>query len=103
MFHANLLNLIRLWKVAGEEIMLFGDFNENVYLGKFALTLLGNEFRMSELCWQMSGIRHPSTHIRGQVPINAIFATSGVTSTAVTLLPSRVGIGDHRVFLINKH
>jgi hypothetical protein len=101
MFQANVLNLISLWKVAGDKIMLFGDFNENIYSRILALTLLGNEFQMSELCWQTSGIRLLSTHIREQVPIDGVFATFGVTGTAGTLLPSRVDVGNHRVFLID--
>ena len=36
MFQADLLRLIRSWKTAGDEIILMGDFNENVYKGNLA-------------------------------------------------------------------
>ncbi len=35
MFQADLFNLIRIWKIAGDNIILLGDFNKNVYDGKF--------------------------------------------------------------------
>jgi len=101
MFQADLLHLIRSWKTAGDEIILMGDFNENVYEGNLARNLLHEDFRMSELCQRTTGSRLPNTHIRGSVPIDAVFATAGVSCTAVTLLPHRVGVGDHRVFLLD--
>ncbi len=101
-FQADLLNLIRTWKNVGDKIIILGDFNENVYEGKFALDLLGNKFRMSELCLQTTGSRLlQNTHIRGSILIDAIFATARISSTAVRLLPHRVGVGNHRVFLLN--
>jgi hypothetical protein len=101
MFQADLLNLIRIWKTVGDKFILLGDFNKNVYEGKFALDLLGNEFRMSELCLWIMGSRLSNTHIPGSVPIDAVFATAGISSTAVMLLPYRVGVGNHRVFLLD--
>jgi hypothetical protein len=35
------------------------------------------------------------------MPINAVYSTSGLTSMAAALLPSRVGVGDHCVFLLD--
>jgi hypothetical protein len=100
-FQADLLNLIRIWKTTGDGIILLGDFNKNVYEGKYALDLLGNKFRMSALCLRTTGSRLPNAHIRGNVPIDAVFATAEIYSTAVTLLPHRVGVGDHGVFLLD--
>jgi hypothetical protein len=87
MFQADLLLLIRSWKTAGDEIILMGDFNENVYDGDLAQNLLHDDIRMSELCQHTTGSRLPNTHIRGNVPIDAVFATAGISCTAVTLLP----------------
>jgi hypothetical protein len=101
MFQIDLLNLIREWKNAGDEIILTGDFNENVYEGHLSQYLLHDDIRMSELCLRITGSRLPSTHIRGSVPIDTIYATAGVSGKAVTLLPHRSGVGDHRVFVID--
>ena len=101
MFRVDLLNLIRECRTAGEEIILIGDFNENVYDGLLSQNLLHDDIRMSELCFRITGSRLPSTHIRGSVPIDAVYATTGVGGLAVTLLPHRAGVGDHRVFVID--
>jgi hypothetical protein len=101
MFQADLLHLIRSWKTAGDEIILMGDFNENIYEGNLARNLLHEDIRMSELCQHTTGSRLPNTHIHGSVPVDAVFATAGISCTAVTLLPHRVGVGDHYVFLLD--
>jgi hypothetical protein len=56
---------------------------------------------MSEMCQQATGQPLPPTHNQGAKPIDVINGTSGIDCTAVALLPSRVGIGDHRVFIID--
>ena len=35
------------------------------------------------------------------MPIDGVFTTLGLDCLAVTLLPSRTGVGDHRVFLLD--
>ena len=59
MFQADLLRLIRSWKTAGDEIILMGDFNENVYEGNLARNLLHEDIRMSQLCQHMTGHSYP--------------------------------------------
>jgi hypothetical protein len=88
-------------KETGYEILLLGDFNEDVYTGQLALSLSGEFLRMKEVCHLMTGIPLPPTHNRGTVPIDAVFGTVGLTVISVALLPSRTGVGDHRVFLID--
>jgi hypothetical protein len=101
MFLTDLMSLLRRWKVAGEEILLLGDFNEDVYTGNIAKALSGDELRMTEMCKQATGCPLPPTHNQGAKPIDAIYGTPGIECTAVALLPSRVGVGDHRVFMID--
>jgi hypothetical protein len=50
MFQSDLVLLLTQWKNYGDEIILAGDFNENVYLGPVATALLTNELRMREVC-----------------------------------------------------
>jgi hypothetical protein len=94
MFKSDLLNLLRAW-------LTTGDDNEDVYSGPLAGDIARDELRMTELYLCTSGICLPSTHTRGRTMINAVFATSGLVCTAVTLLPSLVGVGDHRVFILD--
>ena len=101
MFRADLISLLRRWKSDGDEIILVGDFNENVYTGDLSAALSSEDIRMRELCRHITGSSLPPTHIRGSVAIDAVFATAGVSGESVALLPHRVGVGDHRVFIID--
>ncbi len=101
MFLVDLLSLLRRWKAAGNKILLVGDFNENVYAGMLAEALLRDEFRMSEACQLMTGLPLPPTHNRRAVAIDAFFGTSGIKSAAAALLPSRIEVGHHRVFVVD--
>jgi hypothetical protein len=56
---------------------------------------------MQELCRKITGDYFPPTHTHGAVPINAVFYTAGINGVAVALLPSQIGVGDHRVFMID--
>jgi hypothetical protein len=100
MFCADLISLLRQWKEAGKEIVLLGDFNKNVHTGNLARSLSGDDLCMHELCQCITGLPLPHTHIHGSVPIDAVFCTAGIEGVAVALLPSRIGIGDHRVFMV---
>ncbi len=63
MFLVDLLSLLQRWKVAGDEILLVGDFNENVYTGMLAEALEQDKFRMLEVCQRTTGLlfHHPIT------------------------------------------
>ncbi len=57
--------------------------------------------RLLELCKQTTGQLLPPTHNQGSIPIDAIFGTVRVESTAATLFLFGGGVGDHLVFLID--
>ena len=59
MFQSDLLSQLRMWKEAGDETLLLGDFNEDVYTGQTALSLSGKFLRMKEVCKLTTG--DPST------------------------------------------
>jgi hypothetical protein len=101
MFKANLYNLLQIWKAAGDKVLLPGDFNKDVYSGEFSTYISGKEFRMTELCLRITGTKLPSTHLCRRMPIDGLFLAAGLECTAVTLLPSREGIGDHRAFIFD--
>ena len=63
MFAADLLSLLRRWKDAGDEIVLMGDLNENLYSGPIASSLLSDDLRMLEVCLKMTGVVLPPTHL----------------------------------------
>ena len=45
-----IISRLLLWKLAGEEIILMGDFNENVYTGMYAKRLAMQDLNMTEQC-----------------------------------------------------
>ncbi len=101
MFRLDLVSLLRWWKADGDEIVLMGDFNENVYSGQIAGSLAGDDLRLQEMCHRTTGRCLPPTHTRGRVPIDAVYGTAGLQCTVVALLPGRAGVGDHRVLIVD--
>jgi hypothetical protein len=99
MFQYNLMSLLHQWKAAGDKILLMGDFNENVYSGPIALALLEDALRLSKICLRTTRDTLPPTYARGRTPIDTMFGTVGLVCTAASLLPARVGVGNHEVFM----
>jgi hypothetical protein len=56
MFKSDVLNLLRAWMVTGNEVLLFVDFNEDLYSDPLTGDLARDEFRMTELCLCTTGI-----------------------------------------------
>jgi len=50
MFQLDLLSLLCVWKATGDEILLLGDFNEDMYTGRLSLALSDGDLRMMEVC-----------------------------------------------------
>ncbi len=92
MFQQDLISLLPRWKAAGDKILLMDDFNENVYSGPIALALSEDKLQLSKICRKTTGETLPPTHVRGCIPIDAIFGTAGLVCTAASLLPSRAGV-----------
>jgi hypothetical protein len=97
----DLLSLLRHWKASGDEMLLISDFNENIYSGALATALASDNLCMSELCYRTTVTPLPPTQNRGSVPIDAIYGTAGLVCSDVALLPDRMGVGDHRVFIMD--
>ncbi len=62
MFKADLISLLCRWKAEGDEILLMGNFNENVYMGLLAVLLAADDLHMCELCHRSTGELLPPTH-----------------------------------------
>ncbi len=71
LFCEQLVNQLLEWKANGEDILLFGDFNDNVYTGRLAKRLSEDDLRIKELCRDTTGQKLPPTFLRGQRPIDA--------------------------------
>jgi hypothetical protein len=101
MFDIQLLRMIKAWRDTEDEVILMGDFNDNVYTGALALALGGDDYLLTEQYNKLFGEDAPFSHISGQVPISAVFATPGVDCGAAFIAPHKLGVGDHRVHVFD--
>jgi len=100
-FFEQLVSQLLVWKASGEEIILLGDLNENVYTGRITKRLAQEDLGMTEQCLKVNGVRLPATHVSGSRPIDGVFATPGITSVNAMVLPLYGNLGDHRCLIID--
>ncbi len=100
-FFEQLIAQLIVWKNTNSDIVLLGDFNENVYSGRFSKGLIKQDLMLSEQCLQCTGIHIPPTFRDGTIPIDAIFATAGIECVNAYILPHKGGMGDHRCFIVD--
>ncbi len=100
-FFEQLIAQLIVWKHTDSEIVLLGDFNENVYSGCISKRLSQPDLMFSKQCLQCTGIHIPPTFMDGTIPINAIFATARIECVNAYILPHKGGVGNHRCFIID--
>jgi hypothetical protein len=100
-FFELLIAQLVIWKTTDADIILLGDFNENVYTGRIAKRLVQADLNFSEQFLGCTGTHIPPTFRDGVMPIDAVYATAGIECVNAYILPHNGGIGDHRCFIIN--
>ncbi len=90
-----------VWKTTDSDIILLGDFNENMYTGHIAKRLAQADLNFSEQCLGCTGMHIPPLFRDGVMPNNAVYATAGIKCVNVHIVPHKGGIGDHRCFIID--
>ena len=85
-FLEQLVSQLLLWKAAGEEIILFGDFNEHVYTGRIANRLAEGDLLMQEQCRVYTGKQLRATFLCGPRRIDGVFATTRIVIRNAGLL-----------------
>ena len=94
LFYEQLINQMVEWKQGGDELVLFGEFNENMYTGRFARRLPEEDLLMTEQCLKTTGEQLPSTCVReGNNAIDACFATEGAKCMTAGILSKYGGVG----------
>ncbi len=68
-FSSQLITQLMAWHAAGEEVILFIDVNENIYMGPLAKALSGNGLQMEEQTLHLTGKGAPHSHCTGKVAI----------------------------------
>ncbi len=100
-FFEQLVSQLAIWKTSDNGIILLGDFNEHIYSGCLAKKITADDLNFKEMCHHHTGLHLPPTFRTGSIPIDWIFATSGIQCVNVTLLPHLGGVGDNRCFIID--
>ncbi len=100
-FFEQLIAQLVVWKASDTNIILLGDFNENVYTGWITKRLEQADLNFSKQCLGCTGMHIPPTFRDGIMPINAVYATAGIKCVNTYIFPHKDGIGDHRCFIID--
>jgi hypothetical protein len=100
-FFEQLIAQLIVWKHTDSDIVLLGDFNENVYSGHISKRLSQPDLMFSKQYLQCTSIHIPPTFRDGTIPINAIFATASIECVNTYILPHKVGVGNHRCFIVD--
>ena len=101
-YYEQLTNQLKEWKAAGEDLLMFGDYNENVYTGRIAKRLAEEDINMTEQFQKVNSKQLPPTHIRSETAaVCAVFATEGAECLSACILPKFAGVGDHRCFILD--
>ena len=80
-------------------IILAADINEHAVTGKLAKEL--KRISMIDAYFRKFNLPGPASHVTGSAPIDGVWITGNITSTAVSILPQKFGAGDHRVILVD--
>ncbi len=84
-----------VWRAAGEEVILFIDVNENIYMGPLAKALQDNGLRMKDQTLCLTGKEAPHSHCTGKVAIVGMCITPDRICTNSYLSFHGAGVGNH--------
>ena len=90
-----------VWKATDADIILLGDFNENVYSGRIAKYLEQSDLNFRAQCLVCTGTHIPPTFRDGIMPIDTVYATAGIECVNTYILPHKGGIEDHRCVILD--
>ena len=106
LFDKDLFKLLRSWRMADDEIILMGDFNDNIYTSLFARTLKEEDIELNEQFHKTHLEKAPASHFTGSKPIIGIFATPGIDCHQSAFISKYKtaggqGVGDHRLHIFD--
>jgi hypothetical protein len=96
----DLATQIKKWKLEGHQVIITGDFNEDVR-SKY-ITQFFQELQMSELILKQHGLEAPNTYMEGSAPIDGIFGTRGLEAVYSGYRSFSDGLhSDHRTLWVD--
>ena len=100
-FFEQLIAQLVVWKATDADIILLGDFNENVYSGRIAKRPEQTDLNFSEQCLGCTGMHIPPTFRDGIMPIDTVYDTFGIECVNAYILSHKGGIGYHIFFILD--
>ena len=96
LFVHDLLWQLRVWRAAGDRIILCMDANEHVLTGPLCRQLTSEGIDLREATKARLGSLCPHTYIDSRIPIDGVWTTPDIEITGITWLPFDESPGDHR-------
>jgi hypothetical protein len=91
---------LKKWIEEGDQVIVAGDFNDDVRTGLVHTTFM--ELNMDELILRQHGSNAPNTFIKGSVPIDGIFGTKGLDVLFSGYTSGNWGLlSDHRALWVD--
>jgi hypothetical protein len=84
-FYEQLIAQLIIWKHSDLDIILLGDFKENIYTGKITKHLALSDLMLSEQCLQCTGMHVPPTFRDSTVPTDSIFVDPRISGYGQTI------------------
>ena len=98
-FIQQLVKQLLIWKNKGDNIILVGDFNEDVYQDALATRLKEDDLLMNCQYQRINDEHLPNSHETGQRPLMTMFATEGIECTNAYAAAHGAHVGDHRLLV----
>lgn len=96
LWYTDLSDLIKGKVDAGHEVIVAGDFNDDLNNKQGPVVTFMRNLGLKEILLTAMGSRGPATHIRGTLTIDGIFATNGIGLEAGKYISFHDSPSDHR-------
>ena len=98
-FITNIVNFITSLLNRDNRIILSADINEHAVNGKLAKEL--KKISIIDAYFKKFNLPSLALHVISSAPIDGVWTIGNITSTAVSILPQKFGMGDYRVILVD--
>ncbi len=90
------------WRQDGDRLNVCLNTNKDIYIKLIGKALTNDDgLNMSKVVGDFTGKRIGRTFFRGSKPIDGVWATQDIVITHACVMPAGLGIGDHRMFVID--
>ncbi len=93
---------LKKWRAEGDWIVVCVDGNKDIYRKSIGKALMDQDrLNMSEVVGDFTGKKLGATYFRETKPIDGIWASKDINIMHACVMPTRYGVGDHRMFVVD--